>query len=122
MILNNNNFNYYVGDFWIAKANLQDTKLGWIVTGTIPVPTKTSLYNFTRKLCSRTRTVKTFWEHNEISNLNVLSQEQIKCDKLIHKNTTQLLVKLPLKRSPQELRDSKFIDLKIFHFPIGEAI
>ncbi|XP_072377717.1 uncharacterized protein [Diabrotica undecimpunctata] len=90
---------------------LQNTKLGWVVSGKSPVSTSLSRCNFANTIYSEDAQLKRFWELEEVPVNSVLPKDESECENHFHRNTTRneegrFVVKLSLKLSPDVLGDS----------------
>ncbi|XP_072377951.1 uncharacterized protein [Diabrotica undecimpunctata] len=98
---------------------LQNTKLGWVISGTVMNPISTSLCNFSQCFIPEDNQLRKFWELNEINEPMMLSKDDVQCEELFTKHTQrnengQFVVKLPFKYSTDLLGDSKEIAKKRF--------
>lgn len=96
---------------------LQNTNLGWIVSGAITSPSKHFICNLANTIIPEDSQLKRFWEINDFNNSTSLSMSDLHCEELFLKNTSrsdsgQFIVKLPLKYSSNLLGDSKDVAVK----------
>lgn len=102
---------------------LQNTKLGWVVSGSIQClnnpPVKNVSCNFTQSSisdddCSLDQSLRKFWEIEEVTvnNNNIGTDEELACEEHFTKTTKRLTdgrfcVRVPFKRSPDCLGDTR---------------
>ncbi|XP_050305576.1 uncharacterized protein LOC126742816 [Anthonomus grandis grandis] len=101
---------------------LQNTKFGWIVTGSFSMPSNKYPIKSKCNLIANESVqnqLRKFWEIEEVDNQKVWSLEENACEEhfinnlLVTKNG-RIMVSLPLKESPKMLGDSRNIAMKRF--------
>ncbi|XP_029679970.1 uncharacterized protein LOC115245686 [Formica exsecta] len=108
---------------------LQNTKLGWVVAGLIPIMPASRLSgnrdNITTLLCfvdhceTLNRNLERFWELEFVppDNERRFSEEELKCEKYFKCTTTRnsdgrFTVRLPFRRDPSELGESRSVAIR----------
>ncbi|XP_076646848.1 uncharacterized protein LOC143355683 [Halictus rubicundus] len=112
-----------VGQFTLdnTAVTLQKTRLGWVVTGSLPNQNNTK-----NRICNLTldaihNQIVKFWEVEDGPQTPVLSREEKQCETHYQSNTTRdpqsgiYTVRLPFKENPTNLGESYHIALKRFH-------
>ncbi|XP_076660340.1 uncharacterized protein LOC143363667, partial [Halictus rubicundus] len=112
-----------VGQFTLdnTAVTLQKTRLGWVVTGSLPNQNNTK-----NRICNLTldaihNQIVKFWEVEDGPQTPVLSREEKHCETHYQSNTTRdpqsgiYTVRLPFKENPTNLGESYHIALKRFH-------
>ncbi|XP_023311029.1 uncharacterized protein LOC111691852 [Anoplophora glabripennis] len=119
-----------VGQIRLGKGLpiIQKTKLGWIISGTVP-PTQSSLTKQTR-ICNLSveqndnlnlqDQLEKFWRIENVQNHHILSKEERVCEDIFVKTTEQngdgrFIVNLPIRDNLEELGNSYSRALKRFN-------
>ncbi|CAH2006544.1 unnamed protein product [Acanthoscelides obtectus] len=97
---------------------LQNTRLGWVVPGSMDIPTTKSHCGLTRNILVQDQLAK-FWEVEEVDPKKPWSVEETLCEEhfVNHLTTSEegrYVVSLPLKDSPAKLGESRDIAVKRF--------
>lgn len=106
------------------EPNLQETTLGWIVTGTVINMNEYSQQR--RSICSLTRVISNemldesitkFWKTEEIPQRTIFTKEEQYCEDYFDKTTIRkgdgrFVVRLPFVKRVQDLGDSSLLALK----------
>lgn len=96
----------------VGKPIIQNTRLGWIISGPLPICELDYSYcNFTKNIDIQDQLTK-FWEIEEIEQPKLLSDEEQYCEEFFKLTTTRndegrFVVSIPLKESVEKLGESK---------------
>ncbi|XP_072392412.1 uncharacterized protein [Diabrotica undecimpunctata] len=109
------------GKITLRKAGpiLQNTKLGWIISGRFSsMCHQSSICNFSQNIPEDDQ-LKKFWSIDKIPITNSMSKDDSQCEYLFSQDTYrnrtgQFVVKFPLKQSPSLLGDSKEMAIQRF--------
>lgn len=116
------------GVFWEVLCNgkislrdshviLQNTSLGWIVSGTLPSVGEKTRCNFSTINLDVQQQLERFWELEEMPKHRVFTPEEQQCENHFQQTFTRhedgkFMVRMPLKTSPETLGDSRQAALK----------
>lgn len=90
------------------QPNIRETKLGWVVTGSVNQPKQAPSCHFIQ---TEVPDLTRFWELDAVTSTHCMSQEERACEQSFKENTTRddegrFEVTIPLKDSPQALGES----------------
>lgn len=94
------------------SPGLQNTHLGWVISGTIPIPTLKSHCNLAKTISIEDEQLKKFWELEECTNVPLFSTDENICETHFQTHTSRdcdgrFVVRLPLKESTNLLGNSE---------------
>lgn len=103
---------------------MQKTKLGWIISGSVPFSTNMSVENkgCVQSVCSFSSSnvqdqLEKFWSMDEVPQTKILKKEEQECEEFFvsttkHASNGQFIVELPFNENIEKLGESKEIAIK----------